>query len=184
MESVIAGKVTRVAEENGLLPDEQMGNRAHRSTELAVRLVVAQVQEAWRQKAAASLLQLDISGAFDTVNHVRLLATLGDKSGRSLGLPTVTNSFHPLHRFSLPAVKGKPSPSSHSGVRGRHQPPSFWPRARGQRSTARGGLGDMFAVGKHPRDGLRSREERANPFQQRAKTIDTAAGPFPAGEGC
>ncbi|KAL2142339.1 hypothetical protein VTI28DRAFT_1231 [Corynascus sepedonium] len=53
-----------------------MGNRAHRSTELAVRLVVAQVQEAWRQKATASLLQLDISGAFDTVNHVRLLATL------------------------------------------------------------------------------------------------------------
>jgi hypothetical protein len=48
-----------------------MGNRANRSTELAVRLVVAQVQEAWRQKATASLLQLDISGAFDTVNHVR-----------------------------------------------------------------------------------------------------------------
>jgi hypothetical protein len=53
-----------------------MGNRAHRSTELAIRMVVAQVQEAWRQKAAASLLQLDISGAFDTVNHIRLLATL------------------------------------------------------------------------------------------------------------
>jgi hypothetical protein len=82
IESVIAGKVTRAAEENGLLPDEQMGNRAHRSTELAVRLVVAQVQEAWRQKAAASLLQLDISGAFDTVNHVRLLATL-----REMGFP-------------------------------------------------------------------------------------------------
>ncbi|EAQ82861.1 hypothetical protein CHGG_11113 [Chaetomium globosum CBS 148.51] len=59
-----------------------MGNRAHRSTELAVRLVVAQVQEAWRQKGAASLLQLDISGAFDTVNHTRLLATL-----REMGFP-------------------------------------------------------------------------------------------------
>ncbi|EAQ85238.1 hypothetical protein CHGG_09252 [Chaetomium globosum CBS 148.51] len=53
-----------------------MGNREHRSTEVAIRLVVAQVQEAWRQKATASLLQLDISGAFDTVNHTRLLATL------------------------------------------------------------------------------------------------------------
>ncbi|EAQ84117.1 hypothetical protein CHGG_10521 [Chaetomium globosum CBS 148.51] len=60
IESVVARKVTQAAEVNGLLPDEQMGNRAHRSTELAVRLVVAQVQEAWRQKGAASLLQLDI----------------------------------------------------------------------------------------------------------------------------
>ena len=75
---MVAAKVTQAAEANGLLPDEQMGNRAHRSTELAVRLVVAQVQEAWRQKATASLLQLDISGAFDTVNHIRLLATLRD----------------------------------------------------------------------------------------------------------
>ncbi|EAQ84182.1 hypothetical protein CHGG_10586 [Chaetomium globosum CBS 148.51] len=82
IESVVARKVTQAAEVNGLLPDEQMGNRAHRSTELAVRLVVAQVQEAWRQKGAASLLQLDISGAFDTVNHTRLLATL-----REMGFP-------------------------------------------------------------------------------------------------
>ncbi|EAQ90760.1 hypothetical protein CHGG_02695 [Chaetomium globosum CBS 148.51] len=51
IESVVARKVTQAAEVNGLLPDEQMGNWAHRSTELAVRLVVAQVQEAWRQKA-------------------------------------------------------------------------------------------------------------------------------------
>ncbi|EAQ83172.1 hypothetical protein CHGG_10990 [Chaetomium globosum CBS 148.51] len=82
IESVVATKVTLAAEANGLLPDEQMGNRAHRSTELAVRLVVAQVQEAWRQKGAASLLQLDILGAFDTVNHTRLLATL-----REMGYP-------------------------------------------------------------------------------------------------
>lgn len=82
IEAVAAKRVTEAAEAFGLLPDEQMGNRAHRSTELAVRLVVAQVQEAWRQKATASLLQLDISGAFDTINHIRLLATL-----RELGFP-------------------------------------------------------------------------------------------------
>ncbi|EAQ87806.1 hypothetical protein CHGG_04425 [Chaetomium globosum CBS 148.51] len=39
IESVVARKVTQAAEVNGLLPDEQMGNRAHRSTELAVRRV-------------------------------------------------------------------------------------------------------------------------------------------------
>ena len=36
----------------------------------------------WKQKATASLLQLDISGAFDTVNYTRLLATL-----REYGFP-------------------------------------------------------------------------------------------------
>ncbi|KAL2116264.1 hypothetical protein VTJ04DRAFT_8431 [Mycothermus thermophilus] len=82
IEAIVAKRVTEAAEANNLLPEEQMGNRAHRSTELAVRLVVAQVQEAWRQQASASLLQLDISGAFDTVNHTRLLATL-----RDLGYP-------------------------------------------------------------------------------------------------
>jgi hypothetical protein len=82
IEAIVAKRVTEAAEANDLLPEEQMGNRAHRSTELAIRLVVAQVQEAWRQKATASLLQLDISGAFDTVNHTRLLATL-----RELGYP-------------------------------------------------------------------------------------------------
>ncbi|KAL2138918.1 hypothetical protein VTI28DRAFT_6050 [Corynascus sepedonium] len=78
----MAKKITQAAETNGLLPDEQIGNRAYRSAELVVRLVVTQVQEAWRQKATASLLQLDISGAFDTVNHTRLLATL-----RETGFP-------------------------------------------------------------------------------------------------
>jgi hypothetical protein len=76
IEAVVARRITRAAEAYGLLPMEQMGNREHRSTELAIRLVVAQIQEAHRQRATASLLQLDISGAFDTVNYTRLLATL------------------------------------------------------------------------------------------------------------
>jgi Reverse transcriptase (RNA-dependent DNA polymerase) len=82
IESIVASRISQTAEEQGLLPDGQMGNRANRSTELAIRLVVAQVYEAWRQKAAASLLQLDISAAFPTVNHIRLLATL-----REMGFP-------------------------------------------------------------------------------------------------
>jgi hypothetical protein len=56
-----------------------MGNRKGRSTELAVRLLTEQVQTAWQHKAAVSLLQLDIRGAFDTVHHVRLLHTLREK---------------------------------------------------------------------------------------------------------
>jgi len=79
IEAVVARRITEAAEAFGLLPTEQMGNREHRSTELAVRLVVAQAYEAQRQKATASLLQLDIAGAFDTVNHTRLLATLREQ---------------------------------------------------------------------------------------------------------
>ena len=53
-----------------------MGNRLERSTDLAIKLVVDATHVAWSHGAVASLLQLDIKGAFDTVNHTRLLHTL------------------------------------------------------------------------------------------------------------
>jgi hypothetical protein len=53
-----------------------MGNRPERSTDLAIKLVVDATHTAWRHGAVASLLQLDMKGAFDTVNHTRLLHTL------------------------------------------------------------------------------------------------------------
>ena len=53
-----------------------MGNRLERSTDLAIKLVVDATHVAWSHGAVASLLQLDIKGAFDTVNHTRLLYTL------------------------------------------------------------------------------------------------------------
>ena len=43
VEAVVARKVIEAAEAYSLLPTEQIGNREYRSTELAVRLVVAQV---------------------------------------------------------------------------------------------------------------------------------------------
>jgi hypothetical protein len=43
IEALVAKRVTEAVEAYGLLPAEQMGNREYRSTELAVRLVVAQV---------------------------------------------------------------------------------------------------------------------------------------------
>jgi hypothetical protein len=64
------------------VPEGQTGNRKGRSTELAVRLVTEVVRTAWGHGAIVSLLQLDIKGAFDTVNHIRLLDTL-----QQLGFP-------------------------------------------------------------------------------------------------
>ena len=56
-----------------------MGNRKNRNTELAIRMVTEAVYTAWKRHAVASLLQLDIKGAFDMVNHIRLLDTMRSK---------------------------------------------------------------------------------------------------------
>jgi retron-type reverse transcriptase len=68
----VSKRIAAAAEEHHLLPEGQMGNRKNRSTELAARNVKDAVNTAWRRGAVASLLQLDIKGAFDTVNHERL----------------------------------------------------------------------------------------------------------------
>ena len=79
IEAVIGRRIADAAEEHGLLPEGQMGNRRERSTELAIRMVTDSVYTAWLKKAITSLLQLDIKGAFDTVNHIRLLDTMRRK---------------------------------------------------------------------------------------------------------
>ena len=59
-----------------------MGNRPDRSTETVALLVTEAVSAAWARGGVASLLQLDIKGAFDTVRHDKLLEVL-----RKKGLP-------------------------------------------------------------------------------------------------
>jgi hypothetical protein len=75
IEAAMKMKIAGIAEEKGLLPESQMGNRPGRSTDLAIRLVTEAVYTAWTYKANTSLLQLDIKRVFDTVNHIRLLYT-------------------------------------------------------------------------------------------------------------
>ena len=80
VEALTASRLRDAAEEHGLLPDTQMGARRGRSTETALELLVEQVRTVWTSKKhVASLLSLDISGAFDTVNPTRLLDTLRRK---------------------------------------------------------------------------------------------------------
>ena len=79
-ESVMAQRLSNLAEQHDLLPNTQMGNRKNRSTEAALELLVAQIHTIWSSKKhVASVLSLDISGAFDTVNHTRLLSNLRQK---------------------------------------------------------------------------------------------------------
>ena len=80
---MVAQQLSKAAEEHHLLPDTQMGARPGRSTETALELLTRQIHTIWRSKRhVATLLSLDISGAFDTVNPTRLLDTL-----RKKGLP-------------------------------------------------------------------------------------------------
>ena len=80
IEALTANRLRDAAEEHGLLPDTQMGARRGRSTETALELLIEQVRTIWTSKKhVASLLSLDISGAFDTVNPTRLLDTLRKK---------------------------------------------------------------------------------------------------------
>jgi hypothetical protein len=57
-----------------------MGARAGRSTEIALELLTRQIHTIWRSKRhVATLLSVDISGAFDIVNPIRLLDILRKK---------------------------------------------------------------------------------------------------------
>jgi retron-type reverse transcriptase len=79
-ESIMAQRLSGLAEQHKLLPDTQMGNRKNRSTEIALELLVEQIHTIWgSKKHVATVLSLDISGAFDTVNHIRLLDNLQKK---------------------------------------------------------------------------------------------------------
>jgi retron-type reverse transcriptase len=57
-----------------------MGNRRNRSIETALEMLVEQIHTVWNARnQVASVLSLDIAGAFDTVNHLRLLDNLWKK---------------------------------------------------------------------------------------------------------
>src|SRR3982075_990106 len=83
IEALTAQRLSKAAEEYHLLPKTQMGGRKNRSTETALELLTEQIHTLWpSKKHVATLLSIDISGAFDTVNHIRLLEIL-----RKKGLP-------------------------------------------------------------------------------------------------
>ena len=78
MDAVIAQRLNYIAETYHVLPSTHMGGRKMRSTEYALHIVTNKIYEAWDQKTSevASLLLLDVSGAFDNVSHTRLLHDL------------------------------------------------------------------------------------------------------------
>jgi Reverse transcriptase (RNA-dependent DNA polymerase) len=80
IETAMARRLQGLAETYRLLPGEQMGARKGRSVDTALELLTEQVYTVWESKKhVASLLSLDILGAFDTVHPTRLLDVLRRK---------------------------------------------------------------------------------------------------------
>ena len=81
LERLVAQQLVKYLRENGLFPDLQSAYRAHRSTETAVLKVVADILLALDSGNLAMLSLLDLSAAFDTVDHHTLLQRLQTSYG-------------------------------------------------------------------------------------------------------
>lgn len=78
MESVIAKRLIYAVEKYGLLPVQHLKGRRGVSTEQAIHLLLERIHTTWKMTLShvASVLFLDVSGAFDHVSHARLLHNL------------------------------------------------------------------------------------------------------------
>lgn len=80
LEKIVARRMSALAEEHNLLPVTQMGARPRRSTITALEMLTEQIRTVWANNPAlvASMLSLDISGAFDKMSHERLIHNIRD----------------------------------------------------------------------------------------------------------
>jgi hypothetical protein len=85
LETVVAKRISKLAEEHNILPDMQMGSRPGRFTLTTQELLVEQIRAVSSmddRRRMAMLLSLDISGAFDNVSREMLIHNL-----RGTGIP-------------------------------------------------------------------------------------------------
>jgi ribonuclease HI len=76
LEAVVANRLTYLADVHHLLPSRHTGGRKLTSTDHAMHLLLQRIHEAWADGKVASLLLLDVSGAFDNVSRPRLIHNL------------------------------------------------------------------------------------------------------------
>ena len=73
LESVVAERISHMAETHGLLPTNHFGARKQRSAEQALVLLQEQIYTAWRGRRTVSLISFDVKGAYNGVCKERLL---------------------------------------------------------------------------------------------------------------
>jgi ribonuclease HI len=76
MDAIIANRLSYLADVHRLLPSRHTGGRKLTSTEHAMHLLLQRIHQAWSEGKVASLLLLDVSGAYDNVSPERLLHNL------------------------------------------------------------------------------------------------------------
>jgi ribonuclease HI len=77
LESVVAERISYVAETFGLLPASHFGARKKRSAEQALILLQECIYTAWRRRLVVSLITFDVKGAYNGVYKERLIQRLG-----------------------------------------------------------------------------------------------------------
>ncbi|EKV14892.1 Reverse transcriptase, putative [Penicillium digitatum PHI26] len=73
LEAVIARRISYAVETHKLLPDTHLGGRKGISVDHAIQQIIGRVRRAWGNSKIASVLLLDVSGAYDNVSHERLI---------------------------------------------------------------------------------------------------------------
>ena len=79
MEAILARRISYIAEKYSLLPSMHTGGRRASSTEQAIHLLLERIYAGWTGPGTpkvATILSLDVSGAFDNVSHARLIHNL------------------------------------------------------------------------------------------------------------
>ena len=81
LETIFTQRLSNLAKTHNLLPIQQMGARRGKSIKTALELLVETVHTVWdcNKKNMASLLLLDVAGAFNHVSHLQLLHNLRSK---------------------------------------------------------------------------------------------------------
>ncbi|KAJ3486250.1 hypothetical protein NLI96_g4374 [Meripilus lineatus] len=76
LEAVVAKRLSILAEQFNLLPPNHFGGRPGRTTTDALLYLTSRIKDAWRGKGVVTVLFLDISQAFPSVSHTRLIHNL------------------------------------------------------------------------------------------------------------
>ena len=76
LERLVAQQLIKYLSDHNLLPDRQSAYRVFRSTETVIAHVLSDILTAMDKGDIAALTLLDLSAAFDTVDHATLLRRL------------------------------------------------------------------------------------------------------------
>jgi len=79
LESVVAARLSYLAQEGQLLPQNHFGGRPRRSAEHALNTLVERIHQAWRAGRVLTLISFDVKGAFNGVHADVLVKRLKDR---------------------------------------------------------------------------------------------------------